>query len=1391
MRTQRRRLSVSDFRYTPLVAGIALVLAPHGAHATSFVVNTGADSATGSLRQAILDANNLCTSADTIDFVGGPFVIAVSTALGNLPNIQCTGLTINGDGSQIYPAATMSGNGLTSLFTYGVTIQNLDISGFAYGSAINGHINAIGNKLHDNDTGFTAGFNSQVTGNVVFANNTGIYVSYGGNTLTHNTVYANVFDGIDVDSVAATIQSNTIGLAPDGTPNGNRVDGLYIHRSASTVDQNVVSASGTGIYLDSDLGSQVTFNKVGTDASGTSTFVSGHQTGNGTGIFVGFASSHTTISDNTISGNGTAIDAPGDSNISIRHNNIGTDITGNNYLEGGDGIDVACATGIEVRDNTIVTSYGGTAIQFSAVQSGGSPSVIATNKIGLAGDGITPLGNNSYGVLLGSGVCASVTANSDSITVDSNTIANQDYFGVLVDGADHSTITGNTITGSGQAGVRIGSLGPALVGNSITGNTIKQGNRGIELSADSTQISGNTITANTDVGIYVLGANHNTMTGNTITGNAGYGIDLEHDADVGNNMAGNIIYGNAGSIAPASAQKNINLDFSGGPRPPNTPGPNSGQNYPVINAVTHDTANGNIVVAFTLDAPVGTYQIEFFGNSPGTIVPGGNLPRGSIDLPVGVAGPTSGTFAIHDLSVDNISLLATHRETSETSEFSPVVSVAPYPGVSVSPASLDFGNVALNTDSTAQSVTLTSNGTTGYRIDAIADGTCYGGSICYGGPFTCTTTCAPGVYNPLQTCDITATFHPLAPGVVSKTIALCDNVTPHSTGPSRTIVITGNGVNAPPPPAAQVDITPTSFDFGQVSQGSVSSPNTFVVSNSGNATASLGTLAATTGFLVNGTSCGATLAASTTCTASVSFAPTSLGAVSGTLSLPWSSGLTALSRKSRGVKVTAGQVASSTLAGTGITPPPVPVAQVDITPSFFDFGQVVLGAVSPPNSFVVRNSGNATANLSAPTASAGFTVASTSCGATLAAGASCSADVSFAPTAVGLATGTLTLSWDSGITAAFAGKRGGAMVATTASASLSGTGVAPVVTVRVAVEPASFDFGPVLLGSASAPQVFAIRNTGNTGASIASVTGSPGFVVTNSSCGGTLAVGAICLANVSFVPTRQGSISGLLTVAANPALTAFGAKQAPGFASTSVALGTSTLSGTGVLQSTVDLPSSIDFGAYTSGAPALRRTVALRASGNAVLTIGSITVTGPFALGNGCPENLQPGDSCSITLDFSASAVGDYSGALIIVTSAAGGSQSIPITAHTVAAPVAQIRVSPLSIGFGDRLLGSASPTQRVTISNVGNADATMSPPATTSADFLVATTTCGATLAPASSCFADVLMRPAGFGPRAGRLIVNSSAADSPAGVDLSGTGCRPFSMSASRLGSRFGCAP
>src|ERR1700693_4842412 len=232
------------------------------------------------------------------------------------------------------------------------------------------------------------------------------------------------------------------------------------------------------------------------------------------------------------------------------------------------------------------------------------------------------------------------------------------------------------------------------------------------------------------------------------------------------------------------------------------------------------------------------------------------------------------------------------------------------------------------------------------------------------------------------------------------------------------------------------------------------------------------------------------------------------------------------------------------------------------------------------------------------------------------------------------------------------------------------------------------------------------------------------------------------------------------------------------------------LSGNGIHRAQLDMPSSIDMGPYVLGDPALQQLVELRSTGDAAAGITSLSVSSPFTVANGCPANIPPGTSCFLTLGFTTLTLGDFNAILTVDTGGPGGLHSVPVKVHSVRARHPEIVLSTNSMGFGDRLLGTSSTGQRVIITNVGSADALLSSVTSTTLDFLVSSN-CGPTLAPQSTCFADVQLRPVGFGPRSGQMIFSSNADGSPHQVNLSGTGCRPFGRPAGRLGSSFSCSP
>lgn len=108
--------------------------------------------------------------------------------------------------------------------------------------------------------------------------------------------------------------------------------------------------------------------------------------------------------------------------------------------------------------------------------------------------------------------------------------------------------------------------------------------------------------------------------------------------------------------------------------------------------------------------------------------------------------------------------------------------------------------------------------------------------------------------------------------------------------------------------------------------------------------------------------------------------------------------------------------------------------------------------------------------------------------------------------------------------------------------------------------------------------------------------------------------------------------------------------------------------------------------------------------------------------------------------------------------------------------PIAQ--VSPSLLTFPAQAVGSpASPSQTITISNIGTASMTITALGI-SGDFAIASNTCGtlpATVTTGSSCTASITFSPSQLGVRLGTFSVTDNASGSPHTASLSGVGVPP----------------
>ena len=98
------------------------------------------------------------------------------------------------------------------------------------------------------------------------------------------------------------------------------------------------------------------------------------------------------------------------------------------------------------------------------------------------------------------------------------------------------------------------------------------------------------------------------------------------------------------------------------------------------------------------------------------------------------------------------------------------------------------------------------------------------------------------------------------------------------------------------------------------------------------------------------------------------------------------------------------------------------------------------------------------------------------------------------------------------------------------------------------------------------------------------------------------------------------------------------------------------------------------------------------------------------------------------------------------------------------------VELSDTSLSLGLQLVGTASPSQAVTLTNTGPITLTISS-ITASGDFLQRNN-CGSSLPPGESCTVNVAFAPTTKGQRTGALTVTDNAPDSPQTVALTGTG-------------------
>lgn len=625
----------------------------------------------------------------------------------------------------------------------------------------------------------------------------------------------------------------------------------------------------------------------------------------------------------------------------------------------------------------------------------------------------------------------------------------------------------------------------------------------------------------------------------------------------------------------------------------------------------------------------------------------------------------------------------------------PVVSLSGtglQPAISVSPASISFGNQVLNTNTTNQAVTVTNTGNATLTVSAVSIS---------GDPdlFVAGNNC--GSEAPGASCTIQVGFTPRSAGPASATLSITSDA---PTSPS--VALSGNGIN----PIAS--LSPSSLDFGNQLVNTASSAQTITLSNTGTDPLQIQSITVT-GDFSQSNSCPvapAGMNAGTSCSIQVVFKPTATGVRSGSLTVSSNS---------------AQPVLPVSLSGTGTQP------AISVSPASVNFGGQSINTSAPDQTITVTNTGSATLLISSTLVSGDpdLNVILNNCTAAVPPAGSCSIEVGFTPRSTGAASATLSI--------------GSNAPTTPTTVALSGTGIDPV----GSLSPSGLNFGNQQLNTGSAAQTVTLSNTGTDPLSISGISVSGDFTQTNT-CPASLAVGSSCAIQVTFHPTAIGTRSGSLSVSSNSSppvvsdfVTGTGVNPAISVSPTSIAFGDTVLNtdapaqtitvsnpgtttlhvnsltmagdpdfftlsnncvgGTGVAPggscsiqvefapksagagsatltissdastspTTVALsgnginpalgsvsPSSLSFANQLVNTTSAVQTITVSSTGTGPLQINSINVSGDFAQSNNCPvapAGMTAGSSCTIQVVFQPAATGPRSGSLIISSNSA------------------------------------------------------------------------------------------------------------------------------------------
>jgi hypothetical protein len=487
-------------------------------------------------------------------------------------------------------------------------------------------------------------------------------------------------------------------------------------------------------------------------------------------------------------------------------------------------------------------------------------------------------------------------------------------------------------------------------------------------------------------------------------------------------------------------------------------------------------------------------------------------------------------------------------------------------------------------------------------------------------------------------CSITITFSPSTAGVETAALSLTDN----APGSPQTVNLLGTGQEPVASPS------PQTVSFGNQPEGTTSAQQVVTLSNTGNLALDISYIGFSGpdytqfNFLQNYSCAGVTIVQpAASCSIGIVFKPQTTGNFNATLQ----------------IMDNAGNVTDATqsipLSGTGVPPS----AAVNLAPTSLIFTSQIVGTTSGPQSVTLTNTGSLALQIStislAGTNTSAFSIGSNCPGSSgrLAAGAQCTASVTFTPSSLGPQTASISFSDN--------------ISGSPQLVSLSGTGVSA----SLSVLPAGIAFSPQTLQIPAANQSATISNNGTVPVQISSVTvggaDAADFPATPN-CPGTLYPPGesknnfSCQVSVQFQPSAGGPRSANISIVDN----ASGSPQIV------------TLSGMGLVPS-VALPGTIPaFNAQLVGTTSAASPIAITNTGTGALSISSLTLSGTnsgdFQQMSTCVDNAQhtnmipAGATCTVNMTFVPQAAGNRSATFNIADNALNSPQMMALSGAAV-----------------------------------------------------------------------------------------------------------------------------